>query len=69
MPGPVWAAEKDIRASERPHLKMMRTAVAPTIDGRLDDTVWENAPAFRGLKQIEPIEGAPASEETYSTLQ
>ena len=46
----------------------MGTAVAvaapPTVDGRLDDAVWENAPRFTGFIQRELHEGQPVSETT-----
>ncbi len=41
-----------------------RVAVAPTLDGRLDDQVWTEAVALSEFRQREPIEGAPASERT-----
>jgi hypothetical protein len=37
---------------------------APRIDGRLDDAVWDQAPASAGFVQYEPSEGAAPSEET-----
>lgn len=36
----------------------------PVIDGRLDETVWQSAPALRDLRQREPNEGAAVSEST-----
>lgn len=41
-----------------------RVEVGPTIDGRLDEDVWTTAEALGGFVQYEPVEGAPASEET-----
>ena len=40
------------------------TEIAPTIDGVVDDAVWEQAPPLTGFVQTEPIEGDPASEQT-----
>lgn len=37
---------------------------APTIDGKLDDAVWQSAASFSDFTQLEPIEGAPPTEET-----
>ena len=34
------------------------------VDGRLDETVWQSAPAMTDFIQKEPVEGAPPSEET-----
>lgn len=35
-----------------------------TVDGTLDDPAWSKAPAASGLVQVEPDEGAPATEPT-----
>jgi hypothetical protein len=53
---------------ERFRLQMRRTEVPPDLDGRLDDPVWKDAPFFRGLTQFEPLEGAPATEDTIIKL-
>ena len=37
---------------------------APTIDGVMDDTVWENAVFASGFLQREPEDGRPGTEET-----
>ncbi len=34
------------------------------IDGRLDDAAWERAALLTGFTQYDPVEGAPASENT-----
>jgi hypothetical protein len=34
------------------------------IDGRLDEAVWQSAPAATGFRQIEPVQDAPATLET-----
>lgn len=36
----------------------------PSVDGRLDDAAWENAPAHSGFYQRDPAEGEPATERT-----
>jgi hypothetical protein len=41
-----------------------RTASPPAIDGRLTDECWQLAAPARGLRQINPDEGEPATEET-----
>ncbi len=35
-----------------------------TVDGRLDDPVWESAAVLTDFTQYEPVEGIPATEET-----
>lgn len=42
-----------------------RVQVAPHIDGRLDDSVWQGIPASDHFTQSFPHDGAPASERTY----
>ncbi len=39
-------------------------AEAPVIDGRLDDSVWQEATAMTGFTQRVPLDGQPASERT-----
>jgi hypothetical protein len=43
---------------------MRVTGLPPAIDGRLDDPAWSRAPVATGFVQVEPHEGAAASEET-----
>ena len=50
--------------SGRPAVSIDRTTVAPTIDGRLDDVVWQTATEIRQFVQQRPVEGAPATERT-----
>jgi len=50
--------EGDRRASAH------RTAQAPTIDGVLDERVWEDAAPLTDFVQSEPTQGEPASEPT-----
>ena len=37
---------------------------APSIDGRMDEAVWQQAPVMTGFIQREPMDGQPASEPT-----
>ena len=37
---------------------------SPSIDGRLDEAVWQQAPVMTGFTQREPSDGQPASERT-----
>ena len=48
------------RATVRPR----RTTTPPTVDGLLDDAVWSNAARITEFVQREPVDGAPASEDT-----
>ncbi len=41
-----------------------RAEVGPTIDGRLDEAVWDMGQPLSGFVQHEPVEGAPATEAT-----
>ncbi len=45
-----------------PSLEIRRLAVAPVIDGVLEDN-WKNAVVAPGLTQFQPREGAPVTEE------
>ncbi|MGD8689711.1 MAG: DUF5916 domain-containing protein, partial [Gammaproteobacteria bacterium] len=47
---------------------MPRVDVAPTIDGRLDDTAWTHALKLRLAYETRPAENAPASVETEAFL-
>ena len=51
-------------ASAQASLRAQRVPSAPAIDGRLDEDVWTTADTARGFRQIEPNEGAPATERT-----
>lgn len=48
----------------RPIAMAVQAAEAPTIDGVLDDRVWQNATPLTDFVQAEPLEGQPASEST-----
>jgi hypothetical protein len=48
----------------RPFSSASRITEAPSIDGALDERVWQNAVPLTGFVQAEPFEGAPASENT-----
>ena len=41
-----------------------RTDTPPEVDGRLDDVVWRNAARITDFVQRQPLDGAPATEET-----
>src|SRR5690242_17056404 len=45
-------------------LAAVRATAAPVIDGRLDDVVWQSAPAGKDFTQIQPGDGKAPSEKT-----
>jgi hypothetical protein len=45
-------------------VQMVRTAVAPTIDGVLDEAAWSSAARIDDLHQVSPIEYAQPTERT-----
>ena len=48
----------------RPSVEPVRTSDPPSIDGRLDDAVWRRAARITEFVQQQPLDGAPATEET-----
>jgi hypothetical protein len=54
-PSPVYAHD----AEGKVVIRATRTTHAPRIDGRLDDEVYREVPAFSGFIQADPAEGEP----------
>ena len=52
------------QARETPVVQATRTPAPPSIDGRLDDLVWHQAPTMADFFQREPVEGAQPTEQT-----
>ncbi|HSJ07923.1 MAG TPA: DUF5916 domain-containing protein [Longimicrobiales bacterium] len=50
----------------RPSLTAVRAPAAPVIDGRLDDEVWQQAPAAADFRQLRPRPGEMASQRTQA---
>ena len=48
----------------RPNVTAVRTAQPPTIDGNLDDAIWQRATRITEFVQQSPLEGQPATEDT-----
>ena len=48
----------------RPTVRPARTDEPPAIDGRLDDAVWQTAAKLTEFYQQQPLDGAPASEQS-----
>ncbi|MEP6782818.1 MAG: DUF5916 domain-containing protein [Acidobacteriota bacterium] len=44
--------------------KLDPSAEPPTIDGRVDEAIWQTVQPYTTFTQQDPIEGAPASEKT-----
>lgn len=51
-------------ADPRPSMRAHPVGEALTIDGCLDEAVWSRYPSARGFVQKEPVEGAPALNDT-----
>ena len=54
----------DIPAPAVRATQAMRVSEPPLLDGRLDEAVWQNAPAITGFVQREPVEGVTATDQT-----
>ena len=64
----VAPAGVDIAAVPRPVATAVRVIEAPIIDGNLNEQIWQYATPLTNFVQAEPLEGAPASEETEVRL-
>ena len=62
-PPSAWA-----QGAGRPVAEALRVTDAPTIDGLLDEAVWQGATPHVDFVQAEPFEGQPASEKTEVRL-
>jgi hypothetical protein len=50
--------------ASKPISSASRVTEAPSIDGTLDEGVWQTAALLTGFVQAEPFQGSPASEHT-----
>jgi hypothetical protein len=57
-------APDSIDEGNRPVLRTKRIEATVSIDGRLEENVWENVPAATGFRQLEPQEGEKPTQET-----
>jgi hypothetical protein len=48
----------------RPALDATRVSRPPVIDGKLEDPAWLNAARITDFSQMEPVDGAAATEQT-----
>jgi len=51
-------------SGDLPSVRALATEEEIILDGRLDEAIWQQAPAATGFTQREPIPGDPASETT-----
>jgi hypothetical protein len=67
---PLWAARPQEFRSTQPTQSAVATRITarPTIDGVLDEPVWNTAPKIGDLTQREPVPGVPATEKTDVTV-
>lgn len=63
-PGAAGAAVSAGALAGRPMVTVRRAAQAPSLDGRLDDRIWQDATQITDFVQRQPVEGAPATEAT-----
>jgi hypothetical protein len=57
-------AQPPISETTEKSLRVVRVTTPPTIDGRLDDAVWQSAEVVTDFHQIRPGDGTPPSEPT-----
>lgn len=50
--------------SAAPMARVVRAGTTVQVDGRLDEEAWSSASPITAFVQVEPVEGAPASERT-----
>jgi hypothetical protein len=66
--GRVFAQAPAVQGAQAHRATVVRTADVPTIDGVLDERVWQQAALIDEFVQIEPAEGQPATEKTEVRL-
>ena len=64
FPGEVFAQTPPSQDQARPVMTAIPVEEAPTIDGRLDEFVWQGVPGVSEFYQKEPVEGGAATETT-----
>lgn len=50
--------------AQNQNIKAFKTNLSPTIDGKLDESFWQEAEPFSDFKMVEPTPGAAPSEKT-----
>ena len=51
-------------SADNPQLALTKTDTKPTIDGFLDEPLWQTTAGIENLTQVEPVEGAKPSQRT-----
>jgi hypothetical protein len=62
--GVAAAPDRPLHAQARPSVSAHPVAEAIVVDGRLDEPAWAQADPATGFVQLEPDEGAPATQRT-----
>jgi hypothetical protein len=63
-----FAQAPAVQGAQSHRATIVRTTESPTIDGILDERVWQQAAPIDEFVQIEPVEGQPATEKTEVRL-
>ena len=63
-----WGGVPQDQAAPPRSARVVRTVSAIVLDGFLDEADWQSAPPIGDLRQREPDEGAPATEQTQVRL-
>jgi hypothetical protein len=64
VPGVTLAGQETSLDSRERTIRAVRATVPIEIDGRLDEPAWERARPASGFRQVEPLEGQEAMEDT-----
>ncbi|MEX2153085.1 MAG: DUF5916 domain-containing protein [Gemmatimonadaceae bacterium] len=67
-PNRAQAVARNAGHDAAPSLRAARKTGTVRVDGRLDDAPWQTALAFSDFRQLDPQEGAPASERTEARM-
>ncbi|MCK4754316.1 MAG: carbohydrate binding family 9 domain-containing protein, partial [Calditrichia bacterium] len=57
--------ELQAQSENPPKLLAIKAAVSPDLDGKLDESFWQDAALVKTFTQREPEEGVPVSESTF----
>ncbi len=57
-------AAQNVHRTTPPEVRAVPLQEAIRLDGKLDEAVWQTAPAATGLRQSQPNEGQPATQRT-----
>jgi hypothetical protein len=60
----VPAASQNIHSRPAPEVRAAPLSGPVTLDGRLEEPIWQSAPAAGDFRQMQPKEGEPATQRT-----